>query len=177
MIILNNCNPKVYIVIFIGSEYVTHASKGEPLSLGKRATSSVCVRHELQARASEGSSTGVEKSVPKKISDILREKTILDEEDIKVANIHNKNENCIDITPEGKSIRGSGGNYLSNEIFYRIARVRDKNFSNIKTGHIHIANPKEDAYIPDLLKITIRLFDREEIIEEIKKMLERCFTK
>ena len=48
---------------------------------------------------------------------------------------------------------------------------------NIKTGHIHIANPKEDAYIPDLLKITIRLFDREEIIEEIKKMLERCFTK
>lgn len=123
------------------------------------------------------STTGVEKSVPKKISDILGEKTILDEEDIKVANIHNKNENCIDITPEGKSIRGSGGNYLSNEIFYRIARVRDKNFSNIKTGHIHIANPKEDAYIPDLLKITIRLFDREEIIEEIKKMLERCFTK
>ena len=56
-----------------------------------------------------------------------------------------------------------------NEIFYRIARVRDENFSNIKTGHIHIANPKEDAYIPDLLKITIRLFDREEIIEEIKK--------
>ena len=44
-------------------------------------------------------------------------------------------------------------------------------------GHIHITNPKEDAYIPDLLKITIRLFDREEIIEEIKKMLERCFTK
>ena len=123
------------------------------------------------------STTGVEKSVPKKILDILGEKTILDEEDIKVANIHNKNENCIDITPEGKSIRGSGGNYLSNEIFYRIARVRDKNFSNIKTGHIHIANPKEDAYIPDLLKITIRLFDREEIIEEIKKMLERCFTK
>ena len=123
------------------------------------------------------STTGVEKSVPKKILDILGEKTILDEEDIIVANIHNKNENCIDITPEGKSIRGSGGNYLSNEIFYRIARVRDKNFSNIKTGHIHIANPKEDAYIPDLLKITIRLFDREEIIEEIKKMLERCFTK
>ena len=88
------------------------------------------------------SSTGVEKSVPEKISDILGEKTILDEEDIKVANIHNKNENCIDITPEGKSVRGSGGNYLSNEIFYRIARVRDENFSNIKTGHIHIANPK-----------------------------------
>jgi len=51
------------------------------------------------------------------------------------------------------------------------------NSFNIKTGHIHIANPKEDAYIPDSLKITIRLFDREEIIEEIKKMLERCFTK
>ena len=61
--------------------------------------------------------------------------------------------------------------------FIELQGLGDKNFSNIKTGHIHIANPKEDAYIPDLLKITIRLFDREEIIEEIKKMLERCFTK
>ena len=96
---------------------------------------------------------------------------------LKSLNSFNKNENCIDITPEGKSIRGSGGNYLSNEIFYRIARVRDKNFSNIKTGHIHIANSKEDAYIPDLLKITIRLFDREEIIEEIKKNVRKMFHK
>ena len=101
---------------------------------------------------------------------MIQLKTILDEEDIKVANIHNKNENCIDITPEGKSVRGSGGDYLSNEIFYRIARVRDKNFSNIKTGHIHIANsnPREDENIPKLLGSTI-LFDREEITEEIKK--------
>jgi hypothetical protein len=88
---------------------------------------------------------------------------------------------AIEITQNGNifSFDIIDSRFLKKEckIFYRIARVRDKNFSNIKTGHIHIANPKEDAYIPDLLKITIRLFDREEIIEEIKKMLERCFTK
>jgi len=61
-------------------------------------------------------------------------------------------------------------------VYFQVLQ-KSLNTFNIKTGHIHIANPKEDAYIPDLLKITIRLFDREEIIEEIKKMLERCFTK
>jgi hypothetical protein len=34
--------------------------------------------------------------------------------------------------------RGSGGNYLSNEIFYRVARLREKHTSPIITGHFHL---------------------------------------
>ena len=89
---------------------------------------------------------------------------------------------AIEITQNGNifSFDIIDSRFLKKEckIFYRIARVRDKNFSNIKTGHIHIANsnPREDENIPKLLGSTI-LFDREEITEEIKKMLERCFTK
>lgn len=38
------------------------------------------------------------------------------------------------------SVEGSGSNYLSNEIFYRIARKRENTGSIVKTGHYHIAN-------------------------------------
>ncbi|MGB8192146.1 MAG: S8 family serine peptidase [Chitinophagaceae bacterium] len=36
------------------------------------------------------------------------------------------------------SVQGSGGNYLSNEICYRVALQRVKHGSAIKTGHIHL---------------------------------------
>lgn len=41
----------------------------------------------------------------------------------------------------GPSKEGSGGDYLSNEIFYRIARARENINTNMKTGHYHLANP------------------------------------
>ncbi|MBA4155611.1 hypothetical protein, partial [Flavobacterium sp.] len=37
-----------------------------------------------------------------------------------------------------KSFYGSGGDYLSNEIFYRVAFLRQKYNQNLKTGHIHV---------------------------------------
>lgn len=39
------------------------------------------------------------------------------------------------------AVYGPGGSYLSNEIFYRIARRRDQLSSGVKTGHFHIPNP------------------------------------
>jgi pyrrolidone-carboxylate peptidase len=36
------------------------------------------------------------------------------------------------------SIEGSGGNYLSNEIFYRVARMRTVNNRKLQTGHLHL---------------------------------------
>jgi len=34
---------------------------------------------------------------------------------------------------------GPGGNYLSNEIFYRVARLREGNRPELQTGHFHIS--------------------------------------
>lgn len=44
------------------------------------------------------------------------------------------------------SIDGSGGAYLSNEIFYRVSRVREVLNSNVKTGHYHIAKATSGYY-------------------------------
>ena len=33
---------------------------------------------------------------------------------------------------------GSGGNYLSNEIFFRTAKVRESNRKDLPTGHLHL---------------------------------------
>jgi len=33
---------------------------------------------------------------------------------------------------------GPGSNYLSNEIFYRVARLREKHDSSLPPGHLHI---------------------------------------
>ena len=38
---------------------------------------------------------------------------------------------------------GSGGDYLSNEIFYRVSKIRDT-FTSPKTGHLHVANIESD---------------------------------
>jgi len=35
-------------------------------------------------------------------------------------------------------IEGSGSNYLSNEIFYRLSFLRERLQSNVKTGHLHV---------------------------------------
>jgi pyrrolidone-carboxylate peptidase len=43
----------------------------------------------------------------------------------------------IDLSASG----GSGGDYLSNEIFYRTRLLRDRNNSLVKMGHLHIPHP------------------------------------
>ena len=41
--------------------------------------------------------------------------------------------------PKGKVYNGPGGNYLSNEIFYRVAKIRNDLKSSLMTGHFHIS--------------------------------------
>jgi hypothetical protein len=43
---------------------------------------------------------------------------------------------------------GPGGNYLSNEIFYRVARLRELLRPTLSTGHFHIAQ-LQDKGKPD----------------------------
>ena len=54
--------------------------------------------------------------------------------------------------PTTKVFNGPGGNYLSNEIFYRVAKLRKDLKPTLRTGHFHIAklqneNIKEDFNI------------------------------
>jgi hypothetical protein len=44
------------------------------------------------------------------------------------------------------SVEGSGGNYMSNEIFYRVAMLRKKYNSSLKTGHIHVGYHRKFNY-------------------------------
>lgn len=37
-----------------------------------------------------------------------------------------------------KSFIGSGGDYLSNEIFYRVSKLRQEQRTSLSTGHLHI---------------------------------------
>lgn len=59
---------------------------------------------------------------------------------------------------------GSGGNYLSNEIFYRVARARGTN--SVKTGHFHVAEPN----------IGSNPFTAIDIINEVKNAIKRCLS-
>ncbi len=45
----------------------------------------------------------------------------------------------LDNFPKEKAYNGPGGNYLSNEIFYRVAKIRSEIKSTLKTGHFHIS--------------------------------------
>ena len=81
---------------------------------------------------------------------------------------------------------GSGGNYLSNEIFYRIAKARENAHSNVKTGHYHIANSNgkipyniEQKYGQQLLSVIPKpypTYTNEQLIEEVTNMIERALN-
>jgi len=63
--------------------------------------------------------------------------------------------------PVGDVSAGSGGNYLSNEIFYRTAYLREKAGNTTKTGHFHI---------PSTEKSRIGI---DEIINEVRELIGR----
>jgi hypothetical protein len=67
---------------------------------------------------------------------------------------------------------GSGGDYLSNEIFYRISRARENAGSTVKTGHFHLANTHPNS----ILSSSIVPFSTPEIINETENAIIRCLT-
>ncbi|HEY0457555.1 MAG TPA: IPT/TIG domain-containing protein [Pyrinomonadaceae bacterium] len=49
----------------------------------------------------------------------------------------------------GELTEGSGGDYLSNEIFYRTSRIRWKTKPSLPSGHLHVPSIGEDPYGQD----------------------------
>jgi hypothetical protein len=74
-----------------------------------------------------------------------------------------------DAPPPGDPARsGSGSNFLSNEIAFRVSLLRQKHGSAIKTGHIHLPI-LQDPVTNDFNKATFSAFVTQ--IEEIVKDL------
>lgn len=66
--------------------------------------------------------------------------------------------------PTGTSLEGSGGSYLSNEIFYRTARERDAVRPSLASGHFHL---------PYVNPANILIWDRMGLINGVKEALRR----
>ena len=84
---------------------------------------------------------------------------------------YNRSPNPKQTLPSDNEVlyQGSGGDYLSNEIFYRVAKLRKDNKPNLHTGHFHIAKLQDsgDKYSNPKTK---ELF--EIVKEAIKKGVE-----
>lgn len=63
-----------------------------------------------------------------------------------------------------KLSEGSGGDYLSNEIFYRVAKIRKENNKNLKTGHLHVEMLQQSNEDLDSVKI-------QNLVNLVKKSL------
>ncbi|RRA88955.1 hypothetical protein [Paenimyroides viscosum] len=65
-----------------------------------------------------------------------------------------------------KSNEGSGGDYLSNEIYYRVAYLRKKLSQNKLTGHIHVGYLKDGNMS----------VDRAEMLNTIRESLKQALN-
>jgi hypothetical protein len=74
----------------------------------------------------------------------LKDKFVFDEK-IKLNWKFNGVNHIAETYPKDDEIltEGSGGDYLSNEIFYRVAKLRKENKSNLPTGHLHVEKLQE----------------------------------
>lgn len=72
------------------------------------------------------------------------------------------------VFPIGLANEGSGSNYLSNEVFYRIARSRSHINDTLPTGHYHLAKP----YLPEKFPA----FTMEKILDEVKNAILRSLN-
>lgn len=74
-----------------------------------------------------------------------------------------------------RSVTGSGGNYLSNEIFYRVSLMRTAHAPSLKTGHLHVpmiqyGDPA--AILRNYGKVVTRDFDPAITKELIQKIID-----
>jgi pyrrolidone-carboxylate peptidase len=69
-------------------------------------------------------------------------------------------------TPEGRAVRGSGGGYLSNEIFYRTSLLRHSSNKNIPVGHLHT------PYLPPPSHVGDFQAQRDAIVSRVEQILK-----
>jgi len=79
----------------------------------------------------------------------------------------NMNITYFSLNPNTRSVEGSGGAYLSNEVMYRISRAREEYNSSVKTGHLHLPNISKPENVPS----TVIKYTLSEAIEDIKTMI------
>lgn len=60
---------------------------------------------------------------------------------------------------EKDKIIGSGGDYLSNEIFYRVSLLRNSYNPTLKSGHLHVPKLDDTFYIEKVLSETTKLLE------------------
>ncbi len=70
-------------------------------------------------------------------------------------------------TENQKLTEGSGGDYLSNEIFYRVAKMRKDKRPNLPTGHFHIEKLQDESIKEDFSNKKMTT-----LLELIKKSLK-----
>jgi len=68
--------------------------------------------------------------------------------------------------PTNKIYSGPGGNYLSNEIFYRVAKLRMEQRATLPTGHFHINKIQDESVKEDLNSLKM-----QEVLNVVKKSL------
>jgi pyrrolidone-carboxylate peptidase len=76
----------------------------------------------------------------------------------------------------GDAEEGSGADYLSNEIFYRVARSRENKSSNVKTGHYHVANDNPSNIPIPPPPHNIKAYNLNQIVDEVKGAVERALV-
>jgi pyrrolidone-carboxylate peptidase len=64
-------------------------------------------------------------------------------------------------TVTGTAVEGSGGSFLSNEIFYRVAHRRQTLASTTLAGHVHVAAPQYAG------------IDMDAVVAQVREMIER----
>lgn len=70
----------------------------------------------------------------------------------------------------GELDQGSGGDYLSNEIFYRTAKVRKENQPGLPTGHLHVRQRTISGTVPAGIPLTMT---GDQIYQSVKDALGR----
>ena len=75
-----------------------------------------------------------------------------------------------------QSVSGSGSNYLSNEIFYRVAKLRTQLKPDLQTGHLHVPLTQYGRSFPDSRDniVTIDINPKmKELIDKIKEIITK----
>jgi len=103
-----------------------------------------------------------------KTSQYTKDKAFYDK--IKIIKKHLNSQKDCDVTnfPKQYTFSGPGSNYLSNEIFYRVSKLREDYDKNLPTGHFHISQIQKGT--EDLKRTKAR-----KLLKTVKKTFEEGF--
>lgn len=73
------------------------------------------------------------------------------------------------------SISGSGGDYLSNEIFYRVSKMRNELKPNLASGHLHVPLTQANQKIKDTY-IRYRYRNADKLTKDINPAIENLIS-